>query len=518
MPNSVFNYLKKYLDSAESSYQTIILDLRKNFKKIDASTLPAIWNSLFTKLAPSGSLWVFVQDYYDPYIGSYIPKTFEILEQIAERAFHVKNCIVRFKPGPSTNGCFSQFYDNILFCTLDSQDFFFDKDKIREPHIWKDAEWGGGRRSRYNPKGKDPSNVWITTESERGKITAYKSMSDFDTYKRILMATCAVSDPALLIVEKSENSKLNTLIEAAQLDMIYAPIPSKLSNQDSILKTPKESSQSSNSLNSEPNKEHTDIRVFYKSSESMEEVPAESIQSVITSPPYWGLRDYDHPKQIGYDESYEKYRTRLISVWKECSRVLSRSGTMWVNVNKRIVKGSYLNIPHDCYKDITSVGFAFIDLIVWHRPISVPGYGEKNLADRYETILLFAKDPRNFFLDKSALQSDDYSPSFQGELLNIWKMHRKIGNIGKTVRKMVKECGLKHTAMFPEELPRRAILLGTKKGERVLDPFLGSGTTLAVAKELGRRAISYEINSQYEPIIQFRLKSKQTPLEAFLQH
>lgn len=515
LPSPVLNSLQKYLDSAASSYQTIILDLRKTFKKIDASGLPAVWDTLFTKLKPSASLWVFVQDFYNPYIGSYIPKTFEMLEQIAARGFHVKNCIVRFRPGPTTNGFFSQFYDNILFCSLDPKDYFFDKDKIREPHIWKDAEWGGGRRSRYNPKGKDPSNFWITTASESGKITAYKSLSDFDAYQRILMATCAVDEPALLIVERPEDSKLNTLVKAAQLDLKYIQVPAKLSNQLSILKTTRDFSRSSKHLNSNLNKEPAEIRIFYKSSESMEAVPNESIQSVVTSPPYWGLRDYDHPDQIGYDESYETYRDRLLRVWRECFRVLSPSGTMWINVNKRIVKGTYLNIPFDCYKDIQSLGFTLIDTIVWHRPISVPGHGEKNLADRYETILLCAKDPASSYLSNTAFQSEDYSPSFLRGLPNIWKMHRKIGNIGKTVRSMVKECGLKHTAMFPEELPRRAILIGTKKGDRVLDPFSGSGTTLAVAKELGRHAIGYEINSQYESIIQFRLKSKQTPLEVF---
>ncbi|MHA2273210.1 MAG: DNA-methyltransferase [Candidatus Hodarchaeales archaeon] len=247
----------------------------------------------------------------------------------------------------------------------------------------------------------------------------------------------------------------------------------------------------------------------------MREVPDQCVQTIVTSPPYWDLRDYDHPQQIGIHESYETYQERLSAVWRECYRVLSPSGTLWVNINKRIIKGRYLNIPYDYIKDITATDFTLLDVIIWHRPISVPGYGEKNLADRYETILLFAKNPDTCVLDKAAFQSEDYAPSYVGHLPNVWKLFRKIGNIGKRVRSMVRECQLKHAAMYPEELPRRAIRLGTKPGDLVLDPFLGSGTTVAVAKELGRRAIAYEINPKYRPIIEFRLKSKPV-LEAYL--
>ncbi|MHA2495538.1 MAG: DNA methyltransferase [Candidatus Hodarchaeales archaeon] len=513
MSLSISECLSQYLTSAQSSYQTIILNIPELFKQTADCISPALWKDLQGKLKPSGSMWLFVQDFYEVKSKKYVPRVFEILENLAETGFYIRNCIVRFKPGSTHNGIFSQFYDNILFCVLDLEAYQFEKDKIREKHIWKDAEWGGGRRSRYNPKGKDPSNFWIRTESTKGKITDYYPLDDLKAMSRILLASCNANDPALLVYDQLDDQNWSSLKSHAKLDFFrpnWEKHPIGVNNGNILLNARKLNQQRANV------DKLSAIRVFYKSSESMREVPDQCVQTIVTSPPYWDLRDYDHPQQIGIHESYETYRERLSAVWRECYRVLSPSGTLWVNINKRIIKGHYLNIPYDYIKDITATDFTLLDVIIWHRPISVPGYGEKNLADRYETILLFAKNPDTCVLDKAAFQSEDYAPSYVGHLPNVWKLFRKIGNIGKTVRSMVRECQLKHTAMYPEELPRRAIRLGTKPGELVLDPFLGSGTTVAVAKELGRRAIAYEINPKYRPIIEFRLKSKPV-LEAYLR-
>ncbi|MFW9917044.1 MAG: DNA methyltransferase [Candidatus Thorarchaeota archaeon] len=513
MSSSISECLSHYLNSAQSSYQTIIFNIPDIFNQTADCMSPVLWKTLQRKLKPTGSMWLFLQDFFDSKSKKYVPQTFEILESLSELGFYIRNCIVRFKPGLTHNGIFSQFYDNILFCVLDLEKYQFQKDKIREKHIWKDAEWGGGRRSRYNPKGKDPSNFWIRTESIKGKITGYYPLDDLMAIKRILKASCNANDSALLIYDQLDVPDWSSLESHAKLDF-FTP------NRDGVPQKGGKGSITRNARKWENQRANIDklpeIKVFYKSSESMREVPDQCVQMIITSPPYWDLRDYDHPQQIGIRESYQTYRERLGAVWKECYRVLSPSGTLWVNINKRIIKGHYLNIPHDYIKDIIATDFTLLDILIWHRPISVPGYGEKNLADRFETILLFAKDPETYVLDNAAFQSEDYAPSYVGNLPNVWKLFRKIGNIGKTVRSMIKECHLKHAAMFPEELPRRAIRLASQPGDLVLDPFVGSGTTVAVAKELGRRAIAYEINPKYRAIIEFRLKSKPA-LEAYLK-
>ncbi|MFX0113859.1 MAG: DNA methyltransferase [Candidatus Hodarchaeota archaeon] len=513
MPLSLSDSLLPRLNSLQQSYQTIILNLANLLKQITDLHSLFYWNRLLEKLEPTGTCWVFVQDFYSPLEGKYVPRAFETLEVLAEAGFCIKNCIVRFKPDSLRNELFSQYYDNIIFCSRDQKSYQFDKDKIREPHIWKDAEWGGGRRSRYNPKGKDPSNFWIRTKSIQGKITGYYPLDDLEAIKRILLASCNTTDRVLLIHDNLNKRTVELLSDYAVIDFITLNWhPNNIENKRGYttldaLPEPSKITEKEGLRN---------IKVFYKSSESMSELLSGSVKTTITSPPYWGLRDYNHINQIGYDESYKTYRQRLLRVWQECFRVLSPSGTLWINANKRLIEGQYLNIPYDCLRDVCNAGFTLINIVIWHRPISVPGYGEKNLADRYELILLFAKAPESCYLDKTGFQSKDYAPSFIGGMPNIWRLYRKIGNIGKTVRAMIKECGLKHTAMFPEELPRRAILLATKPNDIVLDPFLGSGTTLSVAKELGRRAIGYEINPDYQPIIEFRLKSKQMPLETFI--
>jgi len=509
--SSDLDYLVREFKSKKGPYQTIILLLEKTFQFSRAEIMSSVCDSLPETLTKSGTFWCFVQDYFNSAKNRYELLTFKLMEEINDARLTIKNCIVRFKPQKNLSRILLPYYDNIIMCSKHPSDYVFNKDKIREEHIWKEAEWGGGRRSRYNPKGKDPSNFWIKTDSSRGKITGYYGLNDLEAIQRILLASCSHEDSILLVFDSLEELAIQKLSEYENMDTIEVIKPRVISKR---LETANLQTQSMKKVNVSQ-VALNDVKIYYKSSESMDEIDDEVVQTIVTSPPYWGLRDYDHQGQIGYDESYETYRERLIRVWRECFRILSPSGVIWVNINKRIVKGQYLNIPYDCAKDLRTAGFTPLDILIWHRPISVPGYGEKNLADRYEVILLFAKNQTNCYLNKSAFESDDYAPSYVEHGSNVWKMFRKIGNIGKTIKAMIKECGLKHTAMFPEELPRRAILLSSQLGDYVLDPFLGSGTTVSVAKELGRHAIGYEINTMYRPIIQFRLKSKPAPMDAF---
>src|SRR2546428_8425832 len=102
-------------------------------------------------------------------------------------------------------------------------------------------------------------------------------------------------------------------------------------------------------------------QIHFTSSEKMEDVPSSSIQSVICSPPYWNLKDYGHPEQIGHGESYERYHERLNLVWSECKRVLDTTGTLWIVVDKIWHQSSLVLIPYDIIKNCQNLGLFLQD-------------------------------------------------------------------------------------------------------------------------------------------------------------
>jgi len=248
----------------------------------------------------------------------------------------------------------------------------------------------------------------------------------------------------------------------------------------------------------------------------MTDVDDSSVQVIITSPPYWGLRDYGVSGQIGFKESYDEYLNRLQRVGRECYRVLKKNGTLWININKRIIDGNILMIPEDIANQMRSIGFYLKDIVIWHKPIFVPGTGPKNLADRHEYILLFTKSKDNYYINPTGFSQSDYMSLDSDRVTNVWRIFRKIGNIGKAMQVMLKERKIKHTAVYPKELVERIILLSSNMRDVVLDPFSGSGTTLVVANQLGRNWIGYEINPDYEEIIKWRLREEGSSLLSWL--
>ena len=147
----------------------------------------------------------------------------------------------------------------------------------------------------------------------------------------------------------------------------------------------------------------------------------------------------------------------------------------------------------------------------------MPTTGPKNLTDRHEYILFFTKQKKGYLFKLPPPNSFvDYLHERNELLGNVWKMYRKIGNIGKPIEVITAEKKIKHTAVYPEELVKRIILLCSNKGDVVLDPFAGSGTTLVVANKLGRRWIGYEINPEYKVIIDWRLKTEGSSLVRWL--
>ena len=266
--------------------------------------------------------------------------------------------------------------------------------------------------------------------------------------------------------------------------------------------------------------------IIGNSLEKLKELKSESVQCIVTSPPYWGLRDYDNDEQLGQETTPEAFVSNLADIFEEGKRVLRDDGTAWINIGdtyfgakggawvgdnsitteetgseyrikkKAPPKHKYLKI-----KDLSGVPWKFaIEMqkrgwylrqdIIWHKPVPMPESVNDRLQKSHEHIFLFSKK-KNYYFDAMAIAK----PSIDGDKLvrlqDVWTI--PTSNYQGA-----------HFAVFPTKLPELCIKAGTKKGDVVLDPFMGSGTTAYVAQELSRKWIGIELNPEYVKIIKER--------------
>lgn len=253
-----------------------------------------------------------------------------------------------------------------------------------------------------------------------------------------------------------------------------------------------------------------DITVYLKDSRSMKDLKDNSVNLIVTSPPYWNLKDYDNGGQIGFgNDSYEDYINDLNKVWKECIRILAPDGKICINIMPILIKDPKLKrrdtklVITDIENFMRSTGeMVQHALFIWDKRkiVRFSSFGSypypTNIFSTYpyEWITVFAKAgqrklPKDI-KEKSKLTQKEWA---DWAINSIWEMNpAKSKSIG-------------HPAPFPDEMPRRLIRLFSFWGDTVVDPFVGSGTTLKVARELGRKAIGYEINPDYLEIIDNQL-------------
>jgi len=255
-------------------------------------------------------------------------------------------------------------------------------------------------------------------------------------------------------------------------------------------------------------------RIIIGDSRQMKEVPDESCHLIITSPPYWQLKDYGNGKQIGYNDSYEEYINNLNLVWNECHRILHKGCRLCVNIGDQFARsvyyGRYKVIPirTEIIKFCESAGFDYMGAIIWQKVTTTHTTGGATVMGSfpfprngilkidYEFILIFKKygtPPKvtKEVKEQSKLTKEEWNQYFTGH----WNFAGEKQD--------------KHLAMFPEELPRRLIKMFSFVGDTVLDPFLGSGTTTLAAKNLNRNSIGYEINEDFLPVIKDKLNVEQ---------
>lgn len=255
----------------------------------------------------------------------------------------------------------------------------------------------------------------------------------------------------------------------------------------------------------------THHKIIIGDSRRMSELPDESVHFVVTSPPYWQLKDYGDKNQLGFHDSYEGYINNLNLVWYECFRVLQKGCRLCINIGDQFARSVYYSrykvipIRTEIIKFCETIGMDYMGAIIWQKVTTTNTTGGASIMGSfpyprngilkidYEFILIFKKlgDPPK--VDKeikelSKLTTEEWNTYFAG--------HWNFGG----------EKQDKHLAMFPEELPRRLVRMFTFVGDTVLDPFLGSGTTSLAAKNLSRNSVGYEINPSFIPVVKNKLK------------
>ncbi len=264
-------------------------------------------------------------------------------------------------------------------------------------------------------------------------------------------------------------------------------------------------------------------------SRRMDAVEDASVHLIVTSPPYWQLKDYGDPRQIGFNDSYEDYINNLNLVWSECVRALHPGCRVCVNIGDQFARsvyyGRYKVVPihTEITKFFESAGLDYMGAVIWRKVTTCNTTGGGSVMGSYphprngilkldyEFVLTFKKPgkaptPSPDVKKRSALTAAEWSDYFSGH----WSFPGER-------RGLSGEAPDSHLAPFPEELPRRLIRMFTFEGETVLDPFLGSGTTSLAALKLGRSSMGYELRESYLPLIMRRLRGTLSSFDARIE-
>lgn len=234
----------------------------------------------------------------------------------------------------------------------------------------------------------------------------------------------------------------------------------------------------------------------------MDLVSDESVHLIVTSPPYWQLKDYGVKGQIGYNDSYELYINNLNLVWLECFRVLKPGCRLCINIGDQFARAAYYGrykvvpIHSEIIRFCETIGLDYMGNIIWQKPTSMHTSGGGKVMGSYpyprggiikvdyENILIFRKPGKCGAMNNEArLESRLSDEEWNTFFCSHWTFPGDRQH--------------KHIAVFPEELPTRLIKMFSFKNDIVLDPFMGSGTTALAALRNQRNAIGYELNADF---------------------
>lgn len=261
-------------------------------------------------------------------------------------------------------------------------------------------------------------------------------------------------------------------------------------------------------------------------------IPDNTFQCAVTSPPYWGVRDYGIDKQIGAEPDLADYISDLVSVFSELRRTLKPDGTFWLNIGNTYTSGGRKWRQEDSknkgramsYRPPTPSGLKKKDLIgvawmlamacqqegwylrndiIWHKPNCQPESVKDRLTVSHEYLFLFSKSEKYYF-DQKAIKEPTSNGNGTKNKRTIWSINTE-------------PCPEAHFAVFPRALVKPCLLAGSKVDDLVFDPFYGAGTVGIVSKELNRRCVGIEINDKYVDIAQKRTTAVQKNIFSAVQ-
>ncbi len=284
--------------------------------------------------------------------------------------------------------------------------------------------------------------------------------------------------------------------------------------------------------------------IHNSSSELMTELKDKSVQTVITSPPYYQVRMYGNENEMGHEDTVEQFLERLALHLADVKRVLKDDGSFFLNMSDKILNGELLQVPSRLVlKLCMEYGWHLINEIIWAKNNAMPRENGR-LTPSYEKVYHLVKDPTNYYYNDFRIWDDSRSidlvtapggrtvnGTVDGSGLMLTKGYtrfkdfleaQKVADIIKGPNGSRRQLSLRainpdadHSAVMAEYLPVIPILTASKPGDLVLDPFSGSGTTGRVALMLGRKYVGYEINPDYARLSRQDLNSAIAEINEF---
>ena len=270
-----------------------------------------------------------------------------------------------------------------------------------------------------------------------------------------------------------------------------------------------------------PTKSRPIVTVHGDTRELIQRLPDNTFQSAITSPPYWGVRDYGIENQIGAESDINLYIKHLVEIFREVRRVLKPDGTFWLNIGNTYTSGgrkwrgadkknegramSYRPPTPPGLKKKDLIGIAWLlalecqndgwylrNDIIWNKPNCQPESVKDRLTVSHEYLFLFTKSERYYF-DQNAIKEQTTNGNGLKNKRTVWSINTE-------------PCPEAHFAVFPRALVRPCVLAGSRADDIVLDPYYGAGAVGIATNELGRRCVGIELNNDYIDIAKRRAK------------
>jgi DNA modification methylase len=250
----------------------------------------------------------------------------------------------------------------------------------------------------------------------------------------------------------------------------------------------------------------------------------EPVQAIITSPPYWNLRDYGVANQIGFGQNLDAYINDLVALLDSSKTILKPEGSLWVNLGDKYHNGDLLGLPYLIAFGLKSKGWLMRQVIIWAKPNPMPESTRNRCSRSYEQFFHFTRQ-MDYYYDNESIKEPakwfgkdrrsgkgrfEYNTKFTGEKANAQQAFvvvnemRNKRDVWTIATKPFKGA---HYAVMPEKLIEPALLSTTREGDLIVDPFAGSGTVGLVAKLHNRRFIGIELNEEYAKLAESRLNA-----------